>query len=116
MRAGLIWLADLQNADGGLPTFCRGWGRLPFDRSSTDLTAHFLRAIDAVNQRAVQVVVDEIWPSDCINARRRAMKFLKRRQRLDGSWLPLWFGNQDCPRRRKRSLRNVTSALIAAGI
>ena len=24
----------------------------------------------------------------------RAMGFLKRRQRLDGSWVPLWFGNQ----------------------
>ena len=22
------------------PTFCRGWGRLPFDRSGSDLTAH----------------------------------------------------------------------------
>ena len=36
------WLlaAWLQNDDGGWPTFCRGWGRLPFDRSGTDLTAH----------------------------------------------------------------------------
>lgn len=25
------------------------------------------------------------------------MNFLKKRQRADGSWLPLWFGNQDCP-------------------
>ncbi len=96
MRAGLIWLADLQNADGGLPTFCRGWGRLPFDRSSTDLTAHFLRAIDAVNHRAGEVV-DEDLAQRLHQCRRRAMKFLKRRQRLDGSWLPLWFGNQDCP-------------------
>ncbi|HVS66567.1 MAG TPA: prenyltransferase/squalene oxidase repeat-containing protein, partial [Thermoanaerobaculia bacterium] len=41
---GVGWLLDLQNRDGGIPTFCRGWGRLPFDRSSPDLTAHALRA------------------------------------------------------------------------
>ena len=34
--AGARWLLDLQNRDGGLPTFCRGWGRLPFDRSCPD--------------------------------------------------------------------------------
>ena len=39
-HAGIGWLLDLQNTDGGIPTFCRGWGTLPFDRSSTDLTAH----------------------------------------------------------------------------
>jgi squalene-hopene/tetraprenyl-beta-curcumene cyclase len=42
--AGVKWLLDLQNRDGGIPTFCRGWGNLPFDRSSADLTAHSLRA------------------------------------------------------------------------
>ena len=31
--AGVRWLLDLQNRDGGIPTFCRGWGALPFDRS-----------------------------------------------------------------------------------
>ncbi|MEZ6048428.1 MAG: hypothetical protein R3C11_23220 [Planctomycetaceae bacterium] len=39
------WLLDLQNRDGGWPTFCRGWGALPFDRSAPDLTAHALRAL-----------------------------------------------------------------------
>ncbi len=39
------WLCRLQNRDGGWPTFCRGWGALPFDRSSNDITAHALRAI-----------------------------------------------------------------------
>jgi squalene-hopene/tetraprenyl-beta-curcumene cyclase len=42
--AGCRWLLDLQNPDGGLPTFCRGWGSLPFDRSCHDLTAHALLA------------------------------------------------------------------------
>ena len=39
----LDWLIHLQNRDGGWPTFCRGWGALPFDRSGCDLTAHVLR-------------------------------------------------------------------------
>src|SRR4029078_7639813 len=45
---GLHWLNTLQNRDGGWPTFCRGWGHLPFDRSGPDLTAHALRAIRAL--------------------------------------------------------------------
>ncbi|MFW5866272.1 MAG: squalene--hopene cyclase, partial [Armatimonadota bacterium] len=39
-RAGVVWLTELQNTDGGWPTFCRGWGRLPFDRSTPEVTAH----------------------------------------------------------------------------
>ncbi len=77
------WLIDLQNRDGGWPTFCRGWGKLPFDRSSTDLTAHALRAFG------------EKGVSD--TAKRKAERFLTRNQADDGSWLPLWFGNQDHP-------------------
>ncbi len=91
IRSGLQWLVGLQNSDGGLPTFCRGWGRLPFDRSSTDLTAHFIRAID-------QSVVCHGATADIRKlqqARVRAISFLRRTQRPDGSWLPLWFGNQD---------------------
>ena len=45
MNHGRAWLLKLQNRNGGWPTFCRGWGKLPFDRSSTDLTAHALRAL-----------------------------------------------------------------------
>ena len=47
---GIRWLLDLQNEDGGWPTFCRGWGALPFDRSGCDLTAHALRALHAWEQ------------------------------------------------------------------
>ena len=43
-ESGIRWLINLQNRDGGFPTFCRGWGTLPFDRSSPDITAHCLRA------------------------------------------------------------------------
>lgn len=44
VTAGVEWLLQLQNRDGGIPTFCRGWGKLPFDRSGADLTAHAIAA------------------------------------------------------------------------
>ena len=42
--AGVRWLLGIQNRDGGIPTFCRGWGTLPFDRSTPEITAHALQA------------------------------------------------------------------------
>ncbi len=88
---GLGWLLGLQNADGGWPTFCRGWGRLPLDRSAADLTAHVLRALHA-------------WAESGLVARHRlrkaverGLRFLAQTQREDGSWVPLWFGSQHHP-------------------
>jgi squalene-hopene/tetraprenyl-beta-curcumene cyclase len=89
--AGIRWLLDLQNRDGGIPTFCRGWGALAFDRSSPDLTAHAVRAWS--------IWLDEL-PAEAPRLRRaiaRAVSFLAKTQRDDGSWLPLWFGNQYAP-------------------
>ncbi len=88
-EAGLGWLLDLQNRDGGWPTFCRGWGKLPFDRSGADLTAHALRAFQA-------------WDGLAAGPRRErsiqaAFRYLASQQRPDGCWVPLWFGNQDHP-------------------
>ena len=92
VRAGLRWLVRLQNADSGWPTFCRGWGRLPFDRSAPDLTAHAVRAIAA-------------WPGSLsLKKGRRAVErgfaYLRKTQAEDGSWRPLWFGDQAAPGRR----------------
>ena len=89
--AGIIWLLNLQNRDGGIPTFCRGWGNLPFDRSSPDLTAHAMRAWATWRGElpALQPRIDR--------AIGRALEFLKQTQRGDGSWCPLWFGNQFAP-------------------
>jgi squalene-hopene/tetraprenyl-beta-curcumene cyclase len=89
--AGLRWLIDLANRDGGIPTFCRGWGRLPFDTSCPDITAHFLRAAEAWQQ------IDGSALPGLPEATRAAAKFLKRTQRRDGSWVPLWFGNEHHP-------------------
>lgn len=83
VQQGIRWLLGLQNRDGGWPTFCRGWGHLPFDRSGTDLTAHVLRALHAW---------DAVLPTSSPMV--RGFEYLAQEQRLDGSWLPLWFGNQ----------------------
>ena len=103
-QRGVRWLLGLQNADGGWPTFCRGWGRLPFDRSAPDLTAHAVRAIGA-------------W-SHCVETRRReraiarGFDYLRGTQRPDGSWTPLWFGNQQAPEHENRV--HGTARVLAA--
>jgi squalene-hopene/tetraprenyl-beta-curcumene cyclase len=88
-RSGISWLLDIQNRDGGIPTFCKGWGNLPFDRSGPDLTAHAISAwlawrdsLPATMQQRISTAV------------RRASEYLAASQKPDGSWLPLWFGNQ----------------------
>jgi squalene-hopene/tetraprenyl-beta-curcumene cyclase len=105
---GTRWLVNLHNADGGWPTFCRGWGHLPFDRSGCDLTAHALRAIACWLKNLFHANYRPLWTVrimakgppeirqwlEIIDA---GFDYLARNQRLDGSWLPLWFGNQHVP-------------------
>jgi squalene-hopene/tetraprenyl-beta-curcumene cyclase len=98
---GLGWLLALQNRDGGWPTFCRGWGALPFDRSGSDLTAHALRAIHVWQPLGeTDSGPSHVGPASRAFARAidRGFRFLTQEQRSDGSWVPLWFGNQDHPR------------------
>jgi len=104
--AGIRWLMGLQNADGGIPTFCRGWGKLPFDRSCPDITAHALRAFDAW--------YDELEPG--MQARvntsmTAATGYLERVQRDDGAWIPLWFGNQRAPGRENPTYGTAQTVL-----
>ena len=99
LLAGINWLLDLQNRDGGWPTFCRGWGALPFDRSTPDLTAHTLRALHgwkSYHERhaSPQLPIDATLLGRLDAAVRRGFAFLERTQRSDGTWFPLWFGNQ----------------------
>jgi squalene-hopene/tetraprenyl-beta-curcumene cyclase len=105
--AGAKWLIDLQNRDGGIPTFCKGWGTLPFDRSNPDITAHAIRAWLAwydFAERRFQVRMRE--------SIEKAMMFLKERQRADGAWVPLWFGNQYV--REEENLTYGTSRVLLA--
>jgi squalene-hopene/tetraprenyl-beta-curcumene cyclase len=88
--AGVKWLLDLQNRDGGIPTFCRGWTKLPFDRSSPDITAHALRAMLLWKAEFAYFAGQDspLW---------RAVRYLFQVENKDFTWTPLWFGNQRNP-------------------
>ena len=92
---GLRWLMGLQNNDGGMPTFCKGWGKLPFDRSTPDITAHailamglWLPSLEGQLKTDVQKSLDRMlrWMSEQ-GARGKGQE----------GWMPLWFGDQDAP-------------------
>lgn len=91
-KAGVKWLLGLQNRDGGMPTFCRGWGTLPFDRSTPEITAHAVRAWRAWEPWIAGALAGEVR-----QAAGRAIAYLRRHQAPDGSWSPLWFGNEQAP-------------------
>ena len=90
---GCRWLLAQQNSDGGFPTFCKGWGKLPFDRSCSDLTGHafcaLMSTIEKLGQRIPKNVQKDLYSSAL-----KGFEYLKREQRESGEWLPLWFGNQ----------------------
>lgn len=107
VRRGIGWLLDLQNADGGWPTFCRGWSKLPFDRSTTDLTAKVLVALDTWRDEIDWQAIDQhaqngVSPSVSTNvslaridhAIDTGRAFLASSQQPAGQWIPLWFGNE----------------------
>lgn len=90
---GCRWLTSLQNKDGGFPTFCRGWSKLPFDSSCADLTGHALLALS----RSLDIVGGEMALELQNSIRKsisRAFDFLRKAQHENGCWHPLWFGNQ----------------------
>jgi prenyltransferase beta subunit len=90
---GIDWLCQLQNSDGGFPTFSRGWGKLPFDQSCADLTGHSILALaktahvyrDPLNEKQLSAIKKSFV---------RSVIYLEKHQDKLGFWLPLWFGNQ----------------------
>jgi squalene cyclase len=88
-KAGLTWLMGIQNSDGGFPTFCKGWGKLPFDASCPDITGHAIRAIISWKDE-----LDAAFTKKLNKSLNRGIGYLKNTQKSDGSWLPLWFGNE----------------------
>lgn len=91
--AGCQWLFSLQNNDGGFPTFSRGWGKLPFDQSCSDLTGHNLLAFSTV----LEVLKNELTRKQKKKLQKsfeKALHYLEKHQHENGRWLPLWFGNQ----------------------
>jgi squalene-hopene/tetraprenyl-beta-curcumene cyclase len=149
-KLGVGWLLDLQNSDGGWPTFCRGWAKLPFDRSGADLTAHALRALKAWQEVASAIPHGcgngfaklcrerPLWRSvdrqsgvqpasrnategvpyrngaNTSRAIERGFAYLEREQRADGSWIPLWFGNQHHPK-EENPIYGTARVLLAYG-
>lgn len=112
LRSGTRWLLNLQNGDGGVPTFCKGWTNLPFDRSSPDITAHALLAWEAVG-------FDSSMPDfKSMNrferARKKGIAYLTRTQQADGSWIPLWFGNQHNANEENRTYGSAKVLMSAA--
>ncbi len=91
-EAGVKWLLGLQNPDGGIPTFCKGWLNLPFDRSSPDLTAHTVAALAVWQDKFTDRLSSRVSRSI-----KRCTRYLADAQNSDGSWTPLWFGNQFAP-------------------
>ena len=90
---GCRWLTTLQNKDGGFPTFCKGWGRLPFDSSCADLTGHALLALT----KSLDIISDKMTNDLQCSVRlciARSFGFLWKVQNDNGCWYPLWFGNQ----------------------
>ena len=96
-KKGAIWLINLQNRDGGIPTFCRGWGKLPFDRSCPDISSHTLKAL-------------ALWKNELPKGTASAISktisgisgYLKSSQNDDGSWVPLWFGDENSKKGENR--------------
>ena len=96
---GLRWLMRLQNHDGGMPTFCKGWGKLPFDRSTPDITAHAILAmglwlplLHGKLRQAVERSLDRM-----LNWMGKTEEGIpgKEARGTGAGWTPLWFGDQD---------------------
>jgi squalene-hopene/tetraprenyl-beta-curcumene cyclase len=90
--AAVSWLVGLQNTDGGIPTFCRGWGKLPFDQSCPDITAHAIRAWMAWQPDLTDE--SDVHRRRLDHALQNALRYMEKSQRPDGSWVPRWFGSQ----------------------
>ena len=107
VAAGVRWLLGLQNRDGGVPTFCRGWGTLPFDRSTPEITAHALRAWTVWLPELAREQQTKVRA-----ATHRALAYLARSQRQDGAWVPLWFGHEDASA-QENTVYGTAQVLIA---
>jgi squalene-hopene/tetraprenyl-beta-curcumene cyclase len=98
---GANWLLEMQNADGGWPTHSRDDSH-PLGGSGIDPTAKVLRALGAWRQiwradarRHLQSEQSSFaLPSLVDSAIERAVNYLVTQQLEDGSFVPLWFGNE----------------------
>ncbi|MCG8580246.1 MAG: squalene--hopene cyclase, partial [Bacteroidales bacterium] len=111
IEKGLEWLLSLQNADGGIPTFCKGWGKLPFDQSSPDITAHALLAFSLWRNQ-----LPDSLKKKCDDSAGRMLRWMKKEQSAEGCWYPLWFGDQDAQDERSPVYGTALSVEYLSGI
>lgn len=100
---GIEWLLDLQNRDGGMPTFCKGWGKLPFDRSSPDISAHCILAFNLWMD-----VLPGKLQKRCSKSEKKMLEWMRNVRK--GGWMPLWFGDQDAPDEQSPIYGTATTA------
>jgi len=99
---GMAWLLDLQNGEGGWPTYFNEDRPQQFEGGGVDSTAAAVRAlamwqrvgtagatIPALPSTQQRALAARIGP-----ALERAWQFLESQQRDDGSFVPVWFGNE----------------------
>jgi prenyltransferase beta subunit len=89
VKNGILWLMNMQNSDGGFPTFCKGWGKLPFDCSCPDITAHAIKSFVVWKEK-----FDKKFQKKIDKRIKKAIAYLGKAQYQDGSFAPLWFGNE----------------------
>ena len=97
----IAWLLKLQNDDGGWPTFYRDDSAIQFDPSASDTTAYVLRALatwirlrQSEPRKSARVKQPSGEAASIAAAIERGVRFLETEQRDDGSFIPLWFGNE----------------------
>jgi squalene-hopene/tetraprenyl-beta-curcumene cyclase len=83
-RRGARWLVGMQNRDGSWSTFVRN-SRMPFDHDCPYVTGHALSALQALG-----FLDGRPWIRD------RALAYLRRVQRYDGTYASIWFREATC--------------------
>lgn len=79
IRRGVRWLEGMQNSDGSWSTFVRN-SRMPFDHQCPYITGHVLCALQAAGRLREKP-----------HLLARALRYLRRVQRYDGSFASVWF-------------------------
>ncbi|MCA1600038.1 MAG: hypothetical protein LC769_13705, partial [Chloroflexi bacterium] len=79
LQRGADWLEGMQNADGSWPTFIRN-SRIPYDHDCPYILGHVLSALHSVGRLREKPAILS-----------RALAYLARAQRYDGSFASTWF-------------------------
>jgi squalene-hopene/tetraprenyl-beta-curcumene cyclase len=117
---GVEWLLDLQTEDGGWTTFYRDAAGYQPDEPGVDVSAQAMRALAALRElwqkepHATRTSQQIVLTARATAAIERGWQFLQARQRDDGSFIPLWFGNEHLPGERN-PVCGTAEVLITCG-